>query len=627
LTLFVSLLPPISLPQASAAPALVTCINLQTGTERISQTGSCRYAKEAQANWHKNLSDSIIESGPLAKVIVVCSNKESSAVSYQLIRKKCQKHQLTTVFSRSGSLPTKPLIADAYSYEYDSAFLKLATDPTVSPDAPIAFYTITSTTVDNRTPKSVQSQKVYSPNNLRVIINSLQPSTSYTFTVSATTADGTSPISIASIPVTTPAYVPPSTLDLRESSSTNPSVTVAAPAFTLSSTTETKVVNNAISGYTISSTGGAIASYSISPAVPTGITFNTSTGLMSGTPTSSQSATSYTITATNAGGSSNRSFTLTITAIVTGPAAKLAVSRSSVGTSAGVAFSTQPQVTVQDANGNTITSSTAVVSATISARGSLIGTATATASAGVATFNNLGVRGFGATAYTITYATAGLTSATEVVTPSAYALGATGPGGGKIYYIAPNADGFNCGEAFTSTCFYLEVAPSDWIAGSDAMPWAISAYVSSNIAAIPDGGGFSDATFDSIGRGWQYSKAIVDQNVNPYNSTTNRFAAGAARAYTGQGLNDWYLPSTAELNTLCQWSRGLTQSFTTPCSGGSNNSPTYGAESSALGGTYWSSSENGASNNGKISLINNQGGVAGSTKDTAGISVRPIRAF
>jgi len=619
LVLLISLFTPIAFTQATAAPALVTCVNLQTGSERISQTGSCRHTKEAKANWHEIQSDSAIQSGSSTKVIVVCSNKKSSTVLYQLIRKNCTKHQEKTIFSRSALLPVKPIIAEADSIGHDGASIKLAAFSTASPDAPIAFYTITSTTVDARSPIIVQSQRVYFWNSLSTEIKALLPSTRYTFTVSATTVDGTSPISIASNPITTQAYVPPTQSNQR--------ATVTAPAFTLSSTTETKLVNSAISGYTISSTGGTIASYSISPAVPAGITFNTSTGLLSGTPTSSQSATAYTITATNAGGSSTRTFTLTITVPVTGPASMLAVSRSSVGTAAGVAFSTQPQVTVQDANGNTITSSNAVVTATISSRGSLIGTTTATASAGVATFSNLGLRGFGGTGYTITYATTGLTSATEIVTPAAYALGAAGPGGGKIYYIAPNADGFNCGEAFTSTCFYLEVAPSDWITGSDAMPWAITAYVSNNIAAIPDGGGFSDASFDSIGRGWQYSKAIVDQNVNPYDPATNRFAAGAARAYISQGLNDWYLPSTAELNTLCQWSRGLTQSFTTPCSGGSNNSPTYGAESSALGGTYWSSSENGASNNGKISLINAQGGVAGSTKDTAGNRVRPIRAF
>jgi hypothetical protein len=84
----------------------------------------------------------------------------------------------------------------------------------------------------------------------------------------------------------------------------------------LSAAAETKTVNTAITGYTISSTGGTIASYAISPAAPTGLTFNTTTGLLSGTPTSTQSATAYTITATNATGSATRTFTLTVTSVV-----------------------------------------------------------------------------------------------------------------------------------------------------------------------------------------------------------------------------------------------------------------------------------------------------------------------
>jgi hypothetical protein len=623
-SLLLSILAPVLVQQATAAPALVTCVNIESGAERISRTGKCRIGREAQANWHKNQTDSAIASGVNAKVITICSNKESSPVSYKVIRKKCARHQVTTIFSRSGSLPTKPIIAEVVSFGHDNASLKLAADPASTPDAPIAYYTITIRNVDTSTATKIETKRIYSWRDLGLMVSGLQGRTTYTFTVTATSVDGTSAVSIASIPVTTPAYVPPVSTSSSSSS-------VATPAFTLSSTAETKTVNNAISGYTITSTGGTIASYVISPAAPAGTTFSSSTGLLSGTPTSTQGATSYTITGTNAAGSSTGTFTLTITALAAGPASMLAVSRASVGTSAGVAFSTQPQVTVQDASGNTVTSSSAVVTATISARGSLLGTTSATASGGVATFNNLGVRGFGGTAYTITYATTGLTSATETVTPSTYALGATGPGGGKIYYMAPDADGFACGAPRTSTCFYLEVAPSNWIE-NDVMPWAI---VTSNVADIPDGGGYSDASFASIGIGLQYSEYIVAQNVNPYDPATP-FAAGAARAYqptvSGVTYSDWYLPSTAELNTLCQWSRGVPHSFTeckptgTPPSFGSDNSSLFGAQSSALSGTYWASSENGASGNGKISLINSQGGVAGNTKSNTS-RVRPIRAF
>ncbi|NDH13257.1 MAG: hypothetical protein EBY13_05130, partial [Actinobacteria bacterium] len=92
---------------------------------------------------------------------------------------------------------------------------------------------------------------------------------------------------------------------------------VAAPAFTLSSSSETRTVNTAITGYTISSTGGAIASYSIS-STPAGLTFSTSTGLLSGSPSTVAAATSYTITATNANTTATRTFTLTV--LVAAPA-------------------------------------------------------------------------------------------------------------------------------------------------------------------------------------------------------------------------------------------------------------------------------------------------------------------
>jgi hypothetical protein len=89
-------------------------------------------------------------------------------------------------------------------------------------------------------------------------------------------------------------------------------VTVALPAFTLSSSSQSVTVNNAITTVTNTSTGGAITSYLISPAAPAGLTFSNSTGQLSGTPTTIQNITFYTITATNASGSATRTFTLTV---------------------------------------------------------------------------------------------------------------------------------------------------------------------------------------------------------------------------------------------------------------------------------------------------------------------------
>ena len=70
------------------------------------------------------------------------------------------------------------------------------------------------------------------------------------------------------------------------------------------------------SGYTISSTGGTIASYSISPAISNtpGLVFSTSTGLISGTPTTAATSFTYTVTATNATNSATRTFAITVIA-------------------------------------------------------------------------------------------------------------------------------------------------------------------------------------------------------------------------------------------------------------------------------------------------------------------------
>ena len=92
-------------------------------------------------------------------------------------------------------------------------------------------------------------------------------------------------------------------------------VILSAPAFTLTSSTESRTVNTTATGFTISSTGGAIASFAIN-ATPPGMNFNTTTGALTGTPNTVAAATTYTITATNASGSATQSFGLTVTAVV-----------------------------------------------------------------------------------------------------------------------------------------------------------------------------------------------------------------------------------------------------------------------------------------------------------------------
>ena len=79
---------------------------------------------------------------------------------------------------------------------------------------------------------------------------------------------------------------------------TSTTAPLAAPAFTLSSSSETRTVNTAATGFTVSSTGGAIASFAIN-ATPPGMSFNTSTGALTGTPNTVAGATAYTINGGN----------------------------------------------------------------------------------------------------------------------------------------------------------------------------------------------------------------------------------------------------------------------------------------------------------------------------------------
>jgi hypothetical protein len=61
------------------------------------------------------------------------------------------------------------------------------------------------------------------------------------------------------------------------------------------------------------STGGAVASYSVSPALPAGLGLDANTGVLTGTPTAIAAQASYTVTATNAGGSATTALSLTVT--------------------------------------------------------------------------------------------------------------------------------------------------------------------------------------------------------------------------------------------------------------------------------------------------------------------------
>jgi hypothetical protein len=68
---------------------------------------------------------------------------------------------------------------------------------------------------------------------------------------------------------------------------------------------------------TPSSRGGEVASYSVAPALPAGLGLNTSSGVISGTPTAVTATASYTVTATNSAGYATVNLTMTVNDVPT----------------------------------------------------------------------------------------------------------------------------------------------------------------------------------------------------------------------------------------------------------------------------------------------------------------------
>ena len=62
--------------------------------------------------------------------------------------------------------------------------------------------------------------------------------------------------------------------------------------------------------------GGPVVSWSINPGLPTGLNIDSSTGEISGTPTALSTLTTYTITATNTGGSATTTIDITVNDII-----------------------------------------------------------------------------------------------------------------------------------------------------------------------------------------------------------------------------------------------------------------------------------------------------------------------
>jgi N-acetylneuraminic acid mutarotase len=92
----------------------------------------------------------------------------------------------------------------------------------------------------------------------------------------------------------------------------NPQTVAPPSALTYAADPATYVKGVAISSNSPQSSGGPVASYAISPALPGGLSFDTTSGMVTGTPTVVSQQTAYTVTASNAGGSTTCSLVIAV---------------------------------------------------------------------------------------------------------------------------------------------------------------------------------------------------------------------------------------------------------------------------------------------------------------------------
>jgi outer membrane protein OmpA-like peptidoglycan-associated protein len=196
----------------------------------------------------------------------------------------------------------------------------------------------------------------------------------------------------------------------------------------------------------------------------TQVTVTASGGTLSGTTTVTASSGVVTFTGLTFAGLTTTSYTLTfasgslasatssITPLTFGTATRLSITTPAADTTYGTAFPTQPVVTALDSAGNTVTSWSTLVTATVTnASSTSVGTATATPSSGLATFS-----GFGGTipagTMTITYSSGALTAAVEtvVVSQKGVVVTASSPSvtyGDPVPTITPSYAGFENGQS------------------------------------------------------------------------------------------------------------------------------------------------------------------------------------
>ena len=276
---------------ASPKPTLATCIDLTSHSQiAFGVNGvSCPTGK-APAIWHLGKTPTSVSTGTGYASIHLCTKKSGGIVA-QFIRKTCLTSEMSTAYFRVISLPSTPIISSAVQVGTSTGLLTIANPG--SSDSPVAYYVMTNATT-GKTTKITRA----SPTKLQFI--GLTQGAKFNITLTAVSLDGTR--------TTTFAVEGP-----NPSGGTSNSAGQSTSSFSLSSSTGTATAGTYFSGYGVSSTGTSIDHYSITPAIGNGLSFDTSTGILTGTPIAEATLQVYTITAYDSSGTSINSATYGLT--------------------------------------------------------------------------------------------------------------------------------------------------------------------------------------------------------------------------------------------------------------------------------------------------------------------------
>ena len=131
------------------------------------------------------------------------------------------------------------------------------------------------------------------------------------------------------------------------------STAVDAPSISISPDAVTATAGTAIADISITSSGGDVVSYTIAPAIGNGLSFDETSGTISGTPTAEASLITYTITAENSVGSGTATIAITVNAAPTTPVAVpiISISRATLVATVGSAIT---PITISSSGGDVV---------------------------------------------------------------------------------------------------------------------------------------------------------------------------------------------------------------------------------------------------------------------------------